>query len=83
MTACCVGSPLAINVDSVMSPFGVTVLMLIIAFHFMAFVIGYGLTGLVFRESPDVKELQRTLSFETGYILLHVINKYLQNIYEN
>lgn len=70
MTACCVGSPLAINVESVLSPFGVTVSMLIIAFHFTAFVAGYGLSGLVFHEAPDVKALQRTLSFETGYILL-------------
>lgn len=74
MTACCVGSPLAINVDSVMSPFGVTVLLLIIAFHFLAFITGYGLTGLVFSEAPDVKALQRTLAFETGYILLLVID---------
>lgn len=70
VTACCVGSPLAFNVKSVLSPFGVTISMLIIAFHFTAFVSGYVLTGLVFHEAADVKALQRTLSFETGYILL-------------
>lgn len=83
VTACCVGSPLAINVESVLSPFGVTVSMLIIAFHFTAFVAGYGLSGLVFHEAPDVKALQRTLSFETGMqsslLALALANRFFQD----
>lgn len=66
VTACCVGAPLAINVKSVVSPFGATILSLIISFHLLAFVIGYVLTGLIFPKAPDLKALQRTMSFETG-----------------
>ncbi|EEF51029.1 sodium-bile acid cotransporter, putative [Ricinus communis] len=66
VTACCVGAPLAINVKSVISPFGATILSLIISFHLLAFVAGYVLTGLVFPKAPDLKALQRTMSFETG-----------------
>uniref|UniRef100_A0A803QGW1 Uncharacterized protein n=2 Tax=Cannabis sativa TaxID=3483 RepID=A0A803QGW1_CANSA len=66
VTALCVGAPLALNIESVLSPFGLTVLLLIIAFHLSAFIIGYMLTGVVFHEESDVKALQRTLSYETG-----------------
>ncbi|XP_073047797.1 probable sodium/metabolite cotransporter BASS5, chloroplastic isoform X3 [Primulina eburnea] len=66
VTALCVGAPLAINVVSVMSPHGLSVLLLVIAFHASAFISGFAFTGLVFHDSPDVKALQRTLSFETG-----------------
>ncbi|XP_047946785.1 probable sodium/metabolite cotransporter BASS5, chloroplastic [Salvia hispanica] len=66
VTALCVGAPLAINVESVMSPSGISVLLLVIAFHLSAFIAGYSLTGLAFRDLPDVKPLQRTLSYETG-----------------
>ncbi|WCJ26077.1 Sodium Bile acid symporter family [Euphorbia peplus] len=66
VTACCVGSPLALNVDSVLSPFGATLLAVLISFHVLAFVAGYFLTGLVFPKTPDLKALQRTISFETG-----------------
>ncbi|KAJ6326863.1 hypothetical protein OIU78_013867 [Salix suchowensis] len=66
VTACCVGAPLAINVDSVMSPFGVTVVLLIFAFHLSAFVVGYYFTGFVFHKASDLKALQRTVSYETG-----------------
>ncbi|KAE8661800.1 putative sodium/metabolite cotransporter BASS5 [Hibiscus syriacus] len=65
-TACCVGAPLAININSVLSPFGLTVSLLIVAFHLSAFIAGYFLSGLVFHKAPDMKALQRTLSFETG-----------------
>ncbi|XP_022738527.1 probable sodium/metabolite cotransporter BASS6, chloroplastic isoform X1 [Durio zibethinus] len=65
-TAFCVGAPLAININSVLSPFGLTVLLLIVAFHLSAFVAGYFLSGFVFHKASDVKALQRTLSFETG-----------------
>lgn len=49
-----------------MSPFGLTILLLIIAFHSTAFIAGYFLTGMVFHKTLDVKALQRTLSYETG-----------------
>lgn len=70
MTALCVGAPLAINVNSLMSLSGISVLLLVTAFHLSAFVAGFSLTGLVFRDLPDVKALQRTLSYETGYYYL-------------
>lgn len=70
VTALCVGAPLAINVESVMSPSGISVLLLVIAFHLSAFIAGYSLTGLAFHDLPDVKALQRTLSYETGYVYL-------------
>ncbi|KAL8552658.1 hypothetical protein ACS0TY_001373 [Phlomoides rotata] len=66
VTALCVGAPLALNVESVMSPSGISVLMLVIVFHLSAFVAGFSFTGLIFRDLPDVKALQRTLSYETG-----------------
>ncbi|CAF2042730.1 hypothetical protein HID58_033845 [Brassica napus] len=64
--ACCLGAPLALNIDSILSPFGATILLLVITFHLLAFVAGYFLTGLLFSKAPDVKALQRTLSYETG-----------------
>ncbi|KAJ4712894.1 putative Sodium-bile acid cotransporter [Melia azedarach] len=83
VTACCVGAPLSINIESVMSPFGVTILLLIIAFHLSAFVAGYVLTGFVFPEAHDVKALQRTLSFETGMqsslLALALANRFFQD----
>ncbi|CAN6914483.1 unnamed protein product [Brassica oleracea] len=65
-TACCIGAPLALNINSVMSPFGATILLLVTMFHLSAFLSGYFLTGSVFRNAPDSKALQRTLSYETG-----------------
>lgn len=65
-TACCVGAPLALNINSVVSPFGATILLLVTMFHLSAFLSGYFLTGSVFRNAPDSKALQRTLSYETG-----------------
>ncbi|RXI01105.1 hypothetical protein DVH24_001339 [Malus domestica] len=83
VTACCVGAPLAINIESVMSPFGLTVLLLVIAFHLTAFVAGYFLTGVVFHTAPDVKALQRTLSYETGMqsslLALALANRFFQD----
>ncbi|CAA6673613.1 unnamed protein product [Spirodela intermedia] len=69
VTALCVGSPLAINVASIVSPFGMTILTLILGFHASSFVAGYLLPGIVFRKAPDMKALQRTISFETGPFL--------------
>ncbi|KAL5552217.1 hypothetical protein UlMin_002393 [Ulmus minor] len=83
VTACCVGAPLAININSVLSPFGVTILLVIIAFHLSAFIAGYVLTGVVFHKSPDVKALQRTLSYETGMqsslLALALANRFFQD----
>ncbi|KAL8141703.1 hypothetical protein V2J09_014735 [Rumex salicifolius] len=66
VTSLCVGAPLAININAVMSPFGLTILLLVIAFHLSAFGAGYVLSGLVFQNAPDAKPLQRTLAYETG-----------------
>lgn len=83
VTACCVGAPLAINIESVMSPFGLTILLLIITFHLSAFVAGYVLTGLAFPKAHDVKALQRTLSYETGMqsslLALALANRFFQD----
>ncbi|KAK2989148.1 hypothetical protein RJ640_027222 [Escallonia rubra] len=66
VTALCVGAPLAINIKSVMSPSGISILLLVIGFHLSAFTSSYVLSGLAFHDAPDVKALQRTLSYETG-----------------
>jgi BASS family bile acid:Na+ symporter len=83
VTALCVGAPLAINIDSVMSPSGVSVLLLVVLFHLSAFISGYALPGFVFGNSPDVKPLQRTLSYETGMqsslLALALANKFFQD----
>ncbi|KAK6137654.1 hypothetical protein DH2020_028580 [Rehmannia glutinosa] len=83
VTALCVGAPLAINVESVMSPSGISVLLLVIAFHLSAFIAGFSFTGVLFRDSPDVKALQRTLSYETGMqsslLALALANRFFQD----
>ncbi|WRX18607.1 hypothetical protein QQP08_011094 [Theobroma cacao] len=82
-TAFCVGAPLAININSVLSPFGLTVSLLIVAFHLSAFIAGFFLSGFVFHKAPDVKALQRTLSFETGMqsslLALALANRFFQD----
>ncbi|RLN34850.1 bile acid sodium symporter [Panicum miliaceum] len=65
VTALCVGSPLAINIRAVLSPFGLSIVLLLFAFHTSSFVAGYHLAGTWFHKSADVKALQRTISFET------------------
>ncbi|PWA88169.1 sodium/metabolite cotransporter BASS5 protein [Artemisia annua] len=83
VTSLCVGAPLAINIDSVLSPFGISVVLLVIAFHLSAFVLGYAFTGVAFQNAPDVKPLQRTLSYETGMqsslLALALANKFFQD----
>ncbi|KAK4740835.1 hypothetical protein SAY87_024423 [Trapa incisa] len=83
VTALCVGAPLAINVDSIVSPFGLMILSIIISFHLSAFIIGYFIPGIFFNKAPDVKALQRTLSFETGMqsslLALALANKFFQD----
>jgi predicted Na+-dependent transporter len=66
VTALCVGSPLAINIRAVLSPFGLSIVLLLFAFHTSSFVAGYHLAGTWFHKSDNVKALQRTISFETG-----------------
>ncbi|PPE02902.1 hypothetical protein GOBAR_DD00062 [Gossypium barbadense] len=79
----CVGAPLAINIISVLSPFGLTVSLLIVAFHLSAFIAGYFLSGSLFHKAPNVKALQRTLSFETGMqsslLALALANRFFQD----
>ncbi|KAK8916727.1 hypothetical protein KSP39_PZI022712 [Platanthera zijinensis] len=83
VTALCIGSPLAININSVMSSFGVAVSFLLFGFHAAAFIAGYGLSGLAFRMTDDVKALQRTISFETGMqsslLALALANRFFQD----
>ncbi|XP_019156520.1 PREDICTED: probable sodium/metabolite cotransporter BASS5, chloroplastic isoform X2 [Ipomoea nil] len=83
VTSLCVGAPLAINIQSVVSPSGLSVLLLVIAFHLSAFISGYTLAGAAFRDAPDVKPLQRTLSYETGMqsslLALALANKFFQD----
>lgn len=83
VTSLCVGAPLAINIKSVMSSFGASVLLLVIAFHLSAFVVGYAIGGFAFSNAHDVKALQRTLSFETGMqsslLALALANKFFHD----
>ncbi|KAJ0781268.1 putative Bile acid:sodium symporter/arsenical resistance protein Acr3 [Helianthus annuus] len=54
VTSLCVGAPLAININSVLSPFGLSVLLLVTSFHLSAFIVGYAFTGVAFRNEPEV-----------------------------
>jgi hypothetical protein len=81
VTALCVGSPLAINIKAVLSPFGLTIVLLLFAFHTSSFVAGYHLAGTWFRKSDDVKALQRTISFETGDVLFYTRGYVLSNLF--
>jgi hypothetical protein len=69
VTALCVGSPLTINIKVVLSPFGLTILLLRFSLHTSSFVAGYHLAGTWFIKSDDVKALQRTISFEACEVL--------------
>ncbi|KAL1355003.1 probable sodium/metabolite cotransporter BASS5, chloroplastic [Arachis hypogaea] len=84
VTALCVGAPLAINIEAVKSPFGASILLLVVGFHLAAFVVGYILSGFVFHDSPDVKALQRTISFETGMqsslLALALANRFFEDL---
>ncbi|XP_017231311.1 probable sodium/metabolite cotransporter BASS5, chloroplastic isoform X2 [Daucus carota subsp. sativus] len=83
VTALCVGAPLAININSVLSPFGMSIVLLVTAFHLSAFVSGYVLSGIAFSKMPDVKALQRTISYETGMqsslLALALANKFFED----
>ncbi|KAK7307815.1 hypothetical protein VNO77_41212 [Canavalia gladiata] len=77
------GAPIALNIESVKSPFGVAILLLVVAFHSVCFIVGYILSGFMFRDSPDAKPLQRTISFETGMqsslLALALANKFFED----
>ncbi|KAJ0715344.1 putative Bile acid:sodium symporter/arsenical resistance protein Acr3 [Helianthus annuus] len=57
VTSLCVGAPLAININSILSPIGLSVLLLVTSFHLSAFILGYAFTGVAFRNEPEVKPL--------------------------
>ncbi|XP_057449890.1 probable sodium/metabolite cotransporter BASS5, chloroplastic isoform X2 [Lotus japonicus] len=79
----CAGAPLALNIESIKSPLGVTLLLLVVAFHLSSFIAGYVLSGFIFHDAPDVKALQRTISFETGMqsslLALALANKFFED----
>ncbi|XP_020255601.1 probable sodium/metabolite cotransporter BASS5, chloroplastic, partial [Asparagus officinalis] len=83
VTALCVGAPLAINIDAIVSPYGILLVLLIFGFHASSFLAGYGLTGVAFNKADDVKALQRTISFETGMqsslLALALANRFFQD----
>nr|XP_043627504.1 probable sodium/metabolite cotransporter BASS6, chloroplastic [Erigeron canadensis] len=79
----CIGAPLAINMESILSPFGLTIVVIMVMFHLSGFILGHTLTGIAFRNEPDVEPLQRTLSYETGMqsslLALALANKFFQD----
>jgi hypothetical protein len=65
-TCCCIGSPLALNALALRSPFGLTILVPVLAFHVIAFVAGYYLAVATFPKAADRRNVARTVSFEIG-----------------
>jgi hypothetical protein len=57
---------LAVNIKAIRSPFGLEILLPVVAFHTAAFVAGYKVTEAVFPDAPDLPALAKTISFETG-----------------
>ncbi|XP_057760133.1 probable sodium/metabolite cotransporter BASS5, chloroplastic [Arachis stenosperma] len=55
----------------------------VVGFHLAAFIVGYILSGFVFHDFPDVKALQRTISFETGmqssFLALSLANRFFED----
>lgn len=82
-TCCCVGSPLAVNIEAVRSPFGLQILLPVLAFHTSAFILGYKVTEVAFPRATDIQALSRTISFETGMqsslLGLALANKFFPN----
>lgn len=66
VTSLCVGSPLAMNIEAVRSPFGLAVLVLVFGFHAAGFLLGFYVARPLFGKAPDVMKIQKTISFETG-----------------
>lgn len=77
------GAPIAINIESVKTPFGVAILVVVVTFHLLCFITGYILSGFIFRDTPDFKALQRTISFEIGMqsslLALALANKFFED----
>lgn len=65
-TCCCIGSPLAVNIQAIRSPFGLEILLPVVLFHTAAFIVGYKVTEATFPKAADLTGLARTISFETG-----------------
>ncbi|XP_058093566.1 probable sodium/metabolite cotransporter BASS3, chloroplastic [Magnolia sinica] len=63
-TSLCIGSPLAINRNQILSADGVRLLVPILAFHFMAFTMGYWLSKIPFLRQEE--SVCRTISLCTG-----------------
>jgi len=57
---------LAVNINAVRSIFGLQILLPVVAFHTLAFFVGYKLTEIMFPRATDLPALARTISFETG-----------------
>ena len=66
ITSLCIGSPLAMNVEALKSPFGLAVLLVVFGFHATSFLVGFYLPGVVFWKSSHQGKLQKTISFEIG-----------------
>lgn len=65
-TCCCIGSPLAVNINAIRSPFGLGILLPVVSFHTSAFLAGYKITEVLFPKADDLTALARTISFESG-----------------
>lgn len=65
-TCCCIGSPLALNAGALRSPFGLIILLPVLAFHTVAFVGGYYSAVGAFGRIEDRRNVARTMSFEVG-----------------
>ncbi|KVH94190.1 Bile acid:sodium symporter [Cynara cardunculus var. scolymus] len=60
-TSICIGSPLAINRSQILSAEGLKLIWPVLAFHAVAFTVGYWITKL-----PQEEEVSRTISLCTG-----------------
>lgn len=59
---------MAVNINAVRSPFGLQILLPVVAFHTAAFIVGYKVTEVTFPRAADLAALARTISFETGHV---------------
>lgn len=65
------------NIHAIRSPFGLEILLPVVAFHTAAFVAGYKGTEATFPNAADLTGLARTISFETGCHHSHVVTTLL------
>ena len=73
ITSLCIGSPLAMNVEALKSPFGLAVLLVVIGFHATGFLFGFYLPGVVFWKSSHQRKVQKTISFEIGISYIQIM----------